>query len=468
MTRAVRSNLLLDNGNEGEDIYLALALGVGIPWGPSILNSGIAIVADLHPVAVSSEWTMDRLDDDCIGLYEQLFCVAGLCVPFQPSFLRVRLFHYISDPVPKDGFNEADVVSLTHQPIDIRGVPSGLLFCAGLAVTWEFPKFYPLFKDHGGLIGNDEGIFDYHVARYLRLTFLSGMSMRRFLIEGLMAPDPKDSWDYQWQYFIGVGADEAGSSLPPPLFVPTWGIHQRARFDHPPDEMPGFPWPVAAMATKPPMLSVSLSLSSLVAVVRSTEIRHVFMDINAELALRIKELEKQLKKPRLMVSISFYCEKLGKSACPKDLHWFHDERLLVIDFREIMRSFRTQLALPKGKKFGCVRITSFPMWWKASSTKGPNEELRELLMRMNGFDCLFRQEEECLSTRGLFSQYLLFCGSYLILFREVGADLSKLSCTSSMDAPKAGSGGVYSSVFIVLHLPHQLVRAARGGRFDQT
>ncbi|GJV12263.1 hypothetical protein Tco_1353804 [Tanacetum coccineum] len=26
-----------------------------------------------------------------------------------------------------------------------------------------------------------------------------------------------------------VGADEAGSSLPPPLFVPTWGIHQRSR-----------------------------------------------------------------------------------------------------------------------------------------------------------------------------------------------------------------------------------------------
>ncbi|GJY15175.1 retrovirus-related pol polyprotein from transposon TNT 1-94 [Tanacetum coccineum] len=31
----------------------------------------------------------------------------------------------------------------------------------------------------------------------------------------------------------GVGADGAGSSLPPPLFVPTWGIHQRSRVTTP-------------------------------------------------------------------------------------------------------------------------------------------------------------------------------------------------------------------------------------------
>ncbi|GKC49474.1 hypothetical protein Tco_1072219 [Tanacetum coccineum] len=31
----------------------------------------------------------------------------------------------------------------------------------------------------------------------------------------------------------GVGADGAGSSLPPPLFVPSWGIHQRSRVTTP-------------------------------------------------------------------------------------------------------------------------------------------------------------------------------------------------------------------------------------------
>ncbi|GKD00948.1 hypothetical protein Tco_1171222 [Tanacetum coccineum] len=36
------------------------------------------IPRDLHPVAVSSEWTMDRLIDEYIGLYEQYFEFAGL------------------------------------------------------------------------------------------------------------------------------------------------------------------------------------------------------------------------------------------------------------------------------------------------------------------------------------------------------------------------------------------------------
>ncbi|GJS43597.1 hypothetical protein Tco_0568640 [Tanacetum coccineum] len=31
--------------------------------------------------------------------------------------------------------------------------------------------------------------------------------------------------------FTGVGADGAGSSLPPSLFVPTWGIHLESRSD---------------------------------------------------------------------------------------------------------------------------------------------------------------------------------------------------------------------------------------------
>ncbi|GJT99320.1 hypothetical protein Tco_1094838 [Tanacetum coccineum] len=140
------------------------------------------IPRDLHPVAVSSEWTMDRLTDEYIGLYEQYFEFAGLRVPFSTFLLAViRHFHVhisqlvplgrfffidrraipdamcwrhhdsdISDPAPKDGFDEDDVIALTNQPIDIRGIPSGLLFSAGLAIIWEFPKFRPLFKDPEG------------------------------------------------------------------------------------------------------------------------------------------------------------------------------------------------------------------------------------------------------------------------------------------------------------------------------
>ncbi|GJS90050.1 hypothetical protein Tco_0772686 [Tanacetum coccineum] len=222
------------------------------------------IPRDLHPVAVSSEWTMDRLTDEYIGLYEQYFEFVGLRVPFSTFLLAViRHFHVhisqlvplgltrltlfelycrslnivpsvtlfrvfyklskqgdwfsfekragkdfrgkilnetfscmkkwkgrfffidrraipdamcwrhhdsdISDPAPKDGFDEADVITLTHQPIDIRGIPSGLLFSAGLAITWEFPKFRPLFKDPEGHVVT--------MSEYLRLPFLSGMTI---------------------------------------------------------------------------------------------------------------------------------------------------------------------------------------------------------------------------------------------------------------------------------------------------
>ncbi|GJX38064.1 hypothetical protein Tco_0251367 [Tanacetum coccineum] len=137
------------------------------------------IPRDLHPVAVSSEWTMDRLTDDYIGLYEQYFEFAGLRWKWRFFFIDRRAIpdamcwrHHdsdISDHAPKDGFDEDDVIALTSQPIDIRGIPSGLLFSAGLAITWEFPKSRPLFKDPKGNVVT--------MSEYLRLPFLSGMTI---------------------------------------------------------------------------------------------------------------------------------------------------------------------------------------------------------------------------------------------------------------------------------------------------
>ncbi|GJW94908.1 hypothetical protein Tco_0174580 [Tanacetum coccineum] len=110
------------------------------------------IPRDLHPVAVSSEWTMDRLTDEYIGLYEQYFEFAGL------RKWKGRFFFIDRRAIP-------DAIPL----IDIRGIPSGLLFSAGLAITWEFPKFRPLFKDPEGNVVT--------MSEYLRLPFLSGMTI---------------------------------------------------------------------------------------------------------------------------------------------------------------------------------------------------------------------------------------------------------------------------------------------------
>ncbi|GJZ77084.1 hypothetical protein Tco_0641756 [Tanacetum coccineum] len=134
--------------------------------------------------ALTAEWTMDKLTDDFIGLYEQYFEFSGVRVPFSTLLLAVldhfrvhisqlvpigltrltlfelycrslhivpsvnlfRVFYKIGkqgdwftferrrhhdsdihDPLPTDGFRASDVVTLTDQSIDIRPVPSGLL-----------------------------------------------------------------------------------------------------------------------------------------------------------------------------------------------------------------------------------------------------------------------------------------------------------------------------------------------------
>ncbi|GJR64817.1 hypothetical protein Tco_0010882 [Tanacetum coccineum] len=78
------------------------------------------IPLDLHPVALTAEWTMDMYMD-------------GL--------------------------------------IDIRPVPSGLLFHAGLATTWEFSGFLPIFKDTEGNVVT--------MSEYLRFPFLDGATIEQ-------------------------------------------------------------------------------------------------------------------------------------------------------------------------------------------------------------------------------------------------------------------------------------------------
>ncbi|GKE03042.1 hypothetical protein Tco_1391025 [Tanacetum coccineum] len=233
------------------------------------------IPLDLHPVALTAEWTMDKLTDDFIGLYEQYFEFSGVRVPFSTLLLavldhfhvhisqlvpigltRLTLFelycrslyivpsvtlfgvfykidkqgdwftferrvgpgsggkilnetfsglkgwkkrfffldrraipqamawrHHdsdIHDPLPTDGFRASDVATLTNQSIDIRPVPSGLLFHAGLATTWEFSGFLPVFKDTEGNVVT--------MSEYLRFPFLDGATIEQG--DALSARDP--------------------------------------------------------------------------------------------------------------------------------------------------------------------------------------------------------------------------------------------------------------------------------------
>ncbi|GJZ39609.1 hypothetical protein Tco_0586172 [Tanacetum coccineum] len=152
------------------------------------------IPLDLHPVALTKEWTMDRLPDDMTELYEQYFKFLGIRVPFS-AFLLAVIKHFrqtgalvlfreegwrvvsdamawrlhdsnVNDPVPEDGFSASDVQVLTEQVVDLRPVPSGLLFLGGLASTWDFPGFRPVFKDTEGHVVT--------MSEYLRFPFMSG------------------------------------------------------------------------------------------------------------------------------------------------------------------------------------------------------------------------------------------------------------------------------------------------------
>ncbi|GJT94135.1 hypothetical protein Tco_1082980 [Tanacetum coccineum] len=89
------------------------------------LRHGIPL--DLHPVALTKEWTMDKLPDDMIGLYEQYFEFSGIRVPFSTLLLAV-IKHFrvhISQIVPL-GLNRLTMFELYCRSLGI--VPSVNLF----------------------------------------------------------------------------------------------------------------------------------------------------------------------------------------------------------------------------------------------------------------------------------------------------------------------------------------------------
>nr|GEX29397.1 hypothetical protein [Tanacetum cinerariifolium] len=169
------------------------------------LRHGIPL--DLHPVALTEGWTMDKLPDDMIAcavriepidyvraiLSEPKYCpfckfilrfykvskqggfllkresARVLVVKFSESFGRP--FLDINDPVPEDGFSMQDVEALTERVIDLRPVPSGLLFQGGLATTWHYPGFHPIFQDTEGNVVT--------MSEYLRFPFLSDASISK-------------------------------------------------------------------------------------------------------------------------------------------------------------------------------------------------------------------------------------------------------------------------------------------------
>nr|GEZ74462.1 hypothetical protein [Tanacetum cinerariifolium] len=89
------------------------------------LHHGVPL--DLHLVALTKGWTTDKLPDDMIGLYEHIAI---------PDVMAWRHHNsHINDHVSEDGFSAQDMETLAERVIDIRPIPSGLLFQGRLATT---------------------------------------------------------------------------------------------------------------------------------------------------------------------------------------------------------------------------------------------------------------------------------------------------------------------------------------------
>ncbi|GJR53344.1 hypothetical protein Tco_1403865 [Tanacetum coccineum] len=629
------------------------------------------IPRDLHPVAVSSEWTMDRLTDEYIGLYEQYFEFEGkqgdwfsfekrADKDFRGKILnetfscmkkwKGRFFfidrraipdamcwrHHdsdISDPVPKDGFDEADVIALTHQSIDIRGIPSGLLFSAGLAITWEFPKFRPLFKDpeghdvipqhtttplsadeqvpektdsqqrveakeeqgvdkyggmegsskkrkpssgpgegdkekssdhipcptplrtivavpsdvprgdnaisptqtqgdnlveipahdsantitrpyeehhdeHSGVLGNRDDNFDDDVDEEIDIGGPGGHvsdTSERVVIETESVPTaatrPDDGKSTAQEETPmpdppskGVGADGAGSSLPPSLFVPTWGIHQRSRVTTP-EECRDL-----MVNLIPPGVREEMNLlDNNVVLDRAWKLceehaqcseglasvqaeRNSLMATNAEQTLRIKELEQQLKSVDEVHSSAV--KDLESQLAQKDYALVYAERISGERLLE-NEGLRAQLVFAQKEKTDAIRkllptvvgrllqsheykqSLSVPFnyalqtgWGQGLAEERSEKELRKIMMKMNGFDP-YSDKKMSAEYERLFSKTYSYVDRISHLSEKSVQDLLKLHpAPPPRDAPKAGSGGI---VFAP-----KLVKAAEVARSKDT
>ncbi|GJY73083.1 hypothetical protein Tco_0477514 [Tanacetum coccineum] len=310
-------------------------------------------------------------------------------------------------------------------------------------------------------------------------------------------------------FLRGVGADEAGSSLPLPLFVPTWGIHQRSRVTTPEecrDLManlipPGVQEEMhlldnnivldrAAYFGRGGLLeSLETTRSHLVRTREDFNVVQNFYNTLSERHRKLREelaqcsenldvLEQQLKSAD--EAHSSVVKDLESQLAQKDSALVYAERVSSDRLSE-NEALRTQLAFAKREKIDAVKkllptvvgrllqsheykqSLSVPFnyalqtgWGQGLAEARSEEELREIMMRMNGFDAYSDKKMNAEYER-LFSKTYSYVDRISNLSDKPVQDLLKLHpAPPPKDAPKAGSGGIAFAP--------QLVRAAEVAR----
>ncbi|GJW75867.1 hypothetical protein Tco_0135237 [Tanacetum coccineum] len=404
--------------------------------------------------------------------------------------------------------------------------------------------------EHSGVLGNRDGSFDddvdeeinleepdRHVSETTERVIIGTESIptaatrpdngKSIAQEETPMPDPSSR---------GVGADGVGSSLPPSLFVSSWGIHQRSRVTTPEEcrdlminfippgvreemnlldnnvvlDRAWFSLARGAMAQAYDLRqfeslydthhalqeSLETTRSHLVrtredfnvvqnfyntlserhrklreehaqcseglAVVRAE--KDSLMATNAEQALRIKELEQQLKSADEVHSSAV--KDLEGQLAQKDSALVYAERVSSDRLSE-NEELRTQLAFAKREKTDAIKkllptvvgrllqsheykqSLSVPFnyalqtgWGQGLAEARSEEELREIMMRMNGFDPYSDKKMNAEYER-LFSKTYSYVDRISHLSEKPVQDLLKLHpAPPPKDAPKAGSGGI--------------------------
>ncbi|GJU37845.1 hypothetical protein Tco_1186199 [Tanacetum coccineum] len=341
-----------------------------------------------------------------------------------------------------------DAMCWRHHDSDIIN----LLFKCCLAVTWEFPKFYPLFKDPEGNVITMSGNF--------ASSFLSGMTSRlRALTEQDVIPstyvppthlaiaNPGKNWTLKQRVessdprIVANEDKKKRKAFPHIAAVGSWvlfapsllfrlGESIKEPVTHVRQECRDFNW---------------LTYSSWLQEESHLLDNNIVLGYHAEQRpsrSRVGATNKKCRSsPFLLVVRNLEKIKLAQ----KDSALVIAESFLVIDFPE-NEALRTQLAFAKREKTDAIKkllptvvgrllqsheykqSLSVPFnyalqtgWGQGLAEARSEGELREIMMRMNGFDAYSERNE----------------------WLRVYEDLLKLHpAPPPKDAPKAGSGGI--------------------------
>ncbi|GKA89674.1 hypothetical protein Tco_0811486 [Tanacetum coccineum] len=222
----------------------------------------------------------------------------------------------------------------------------------------------------------------------ISLTQTQGDNLLNSCAQILLIP-PTRLYEEKHDDIQGVGADGAGSSLPPSLFVPSWGIHQRSRVTTPEECRDLMSILFFHMNIPPPTPDDSL------------------MATNAEQALRIKELEQQLKSVDEVHSSAV--KDLESQLAQKDFCLWLARKISVKDsqeneapqgptrlcpkredlaIRELLPTVVERLLQSHEYKQSLSVPFNFALqtgWGQGLAEERSEKELHKIMMRMNGF-----------------------------------------------------------------------------------